>query len=195
MTFSYLDDRSLCYKRLNMFPLIISVATIFIGAILISYNLGYENGIEASICEMSAQEREIIIADIEDSEFSQEALVEFLEETNIKFPHIVLAQSILETGNYKSEVFSMNHNLFGMKQARVRPTTALGTSIGHAYYNNWKESVYDYALYQAAYLKSVKTEDQYFDYLGSNYAEAEHYVRALKRIIRKNKLEELFEEE
>lgn len=195
MKFTYLDRKSLDYKCFNVLPLIISVSTIFIGSILISYNLGYENGVEVSICEMSSQEREIIIADIEDSEFSQEALIDFLEETNIKFPHIVLAQSILETGNYKSEVFAMNHNLFGMKQARIRPTTALGTSIGHAYYNNWKESVYDYALYQAAYLKNVKAEDQYLEYLGSNYAEAEHYVRALKRIIKKNKIEELFEEE
>jgi len=195
MTFSYLDDKSLCYKRLNMLPLIISLFIIQIGAILLSYNLGYETGMKDSICELPQYEREIIIADIEDSEFSQDALIDFLEETNIKFPHIVLAQSILETGNYKSEVFAMNHNLFGMKQARVRPTTALGTSMGHAYYNNWKESVYDYALYQAAYLKNIKKEDQYFEYLGSNYAEAEHYVRALKRVIRKNKLEELFEEE
>jgi hypothetical protein len=195
MKFTYLDRKSLDYRCFNVLPLIISVSTIFIGSILISYNLGYENGVEVSICEMSSQEREIIIADIEDSEFSQEALIDFLEETNIKFPHIVLAQSILETGNYKSEVFAMNHNLFGMKQARIRPTTALGTSIGHAYYNNWKESVYDYALYQAAYLKNVKAEDQYLEYLGSNYAEAEHYVRALKRIIKKNKIEELFEEE
>jgi len=194
MTFSYLDDKSLCYRHLNMLPLILSLLIIQIGTVLLSYNLGYENGISDSICELSPHEREVIIADIEDSEFSQEALVDFLEETNIKFPHIVLAQSILETGNYKSEVFMINHNLFGMKQARVRPTTALGTSIGHAYYNNWKESVYDYALYQAAYLKNIKSEDQYFEYLGSNYAEAEHYVRALKRVIRKNKLEELFEE-
>ena len=194
MMFTF-DEKSLSYRYFNMLPLIIALFTIQVGAILISYNLGYENGMSDSICELPPHEREIILADIEDSEFSQGALVDFLEETNIKFPHIVLAQSILETGNYKSEVFMMNHNLFGMKQAHIRPTTALGTSIGHAYYNNWKESVYDYALYQAAYLKNVKNEDQYMDYLGSNYAEAEHYVRALKRIIRKNKLEELFEEE
>lgn len=193
MKFSYLDDKSLCYKHLNMLPLIIALFIIHVAVIFISYNLGYDDGVKDSICELPPQEREIIIADLEDSEFSQEALVDFLEETNIKFPHIVLAQSVLETGNYKSEVFMMNHNLFGMKQARIRPTTALGTSIGHAYYNNWKESVYDYALYQAAYLKNIKNEDQYLEYLGSNYAEAEHYVRALKRILRKNKLEELFE--
>ena len=81
-----------------------------------------------------------------------------------------------------------------MKQARIRPTTALGTNIGHAYYNDWKESVYDYALYQAAYLRKIKSEEQYFEYLGSYYAEAKHYVKALKKVIKKNKLEELFEE-
>lgn len=195
MKFTYFDEKSLSYKYFNMLPLIISLATIYVATILISYNFGYDRGMSDSICDLPQHEREAVIADIEDSEFSQEALVKFLKETNIRFPHIVLAQSILETGKYRSEVFVMNHNLFGMKQAYIRPTTALGTSIGHAYYNNWKESVYDYALYQAAYLKNIKNEDQYLEYLGSNYAEAEHYVRALKRIIKKNNLEELFEEE
>lgn len=194
MKIEYIDKESLNYKHFNLLPLICAIIALILSMAALCYHIGKQVGIEESICNLSHQEREIIIADLEDSEFSQEALIEFLEETNIRFPHIVLAQSVLETGNYKSEVFAMNHNLFGMKQARVRPTTALGTSIGHAYYNNWKESVYDYALYQAAYLKNVKTEDQYFEYLGSNYAEAEHYVRALKRIIKKNKLEELFEE-
>jgi len=194
MKLTYLDDKSLCYKRISMLPLILALFTLSISIVLLSYNLGYEKGMSDSICELPPHEREIILADIKDSEFSQEVLVDVIQETNIKFPHVVLAQAILETGHFKSEVFAVNHNLFGMKQARIRPTTALGTNIGHAYYNDWKESVYDYALYQAAYLKNAKTEDQYFEYLGSNYAEAQHYVRALKRIIRKNKLEELFEE-
>lgn len=193
--FSYIDKKSLDIKYVNLLPIGLLVVAIVAGFSGLSYSTGFDNGMESSICNMTPVEKEAIILDIETNEFSQDALVDLIQETNIKFPHIVLAQAILETGHYKSEVFVMNHNLFGMKQARIRPTTALGTNVGHAYYKNWKESVYDYALYQASYLKNVKTEDQYFDYLGSNYAEAQNYVRSLKRVIKKMNLEQLFEEE
>ena len=46
-----------------------------------------------------------------------------------------------------------------MKQARARATTANGTQLGHAYYDDWKESVTDYALYQAAYLNKIRKEN------------------------------------
>ena len=52
-----------------------------------------------------------------------------------------------------------------MKQARARATTAKGTQLGHAYYDDWKESVTDYALYQAAYLNKLRTEKKYLNYL------------------------------
>ena len=189
---NYIDKQTLDNKSINLLPFLLLDIGLTLVISYFSYNAGYNNGTEYSMSQLNPQEREIIIADIETSEFTQEALVEFMIETNIKYPHIVLAQAILETGNFKSEIFKMNHNLFGMKQPILRPTTALGTNLNHAYYNNWKESVYDYALYQAAYLKNAKTEKQYLQYLGSNYAEANHYVKALNKIIKKNKLDEVF---
>lgn len=60
----------------------------------------------------------LIVNDLD--EFSEEKLIEEINKLNFKFPHIVLAQSILETGYYKSKIFKENNNLFGMKEARVR---------------------------------------------------------------------------
>lgn len=119
----------------------------------------------------------------EQNEFSEEKLDAYIKELNIKFPHIVKAQSILETGNYQSEVFRANNNLFGMKVAKLRPTTALGENLGHAYYANWRNSVLDYAFYSAAYLRNIKTEDEYFQYLKANYAEDPNYVTKIKQLI------------
>ena len=41
--------------------------------------------------------------------FSQDALVKELKRLNIRFPHIVLAQSILETGYWESRIYQENN--------------------------------------------------------------------------------------
>ena len=137
-------------------------------------------------------ESELLVLDSSKDAFSQEALVKELKRLNVRFPHIVLAQSILETGYWESRIYKENNNLFGMKQARARATTAKGTQLGHAYYDDWKESVTDYALYQAAYLNKLRNENKYLKYLDKNYAEAKNYDDALTTIIERENLKELF---
>ena len=139
-------------------------------------------------------EKELLILDLqqEKNKFTQEKLIEELKRLNVKFPHIVMAQSIIETGHWKSKVFKENHNLFGMKQANIRINTAKGTNLNHAYYENWQESIYDYAFYQCRYMGAADTEEEYFIALGASYAEAGHYVQALKQVIEKEHLRELF---
>lgn len=137
-------------------------------------------------------ESEIVILDSSDNKFTRDNLVKALKELNVRFPHIVLAQSILETGHWESRIYQENNNLFGMKQARARATTAKGTQLGHAYYDDWKESVIDYALYQAAYLNKLRTEKKYLNYLDRNYAEAKNYDKNLIAIIERENLKELF---
>ena len=145
--------------------------------------------------EIEDFEKELMIINLKEEKesFTKEKLVEELKRLNVKFPHIVLAQSIVETGYWKSDIFNENHNLFGMKEARIRVNTANGTNRGHAYYEDWKESVYDYAFYQSRYLSELKTEEEYFMYLDRSYAEADNYVISLKSTIEKEKLRELFE--
>lgn len=123
----------------------------------------------------------------ENIKFSEEKLKEFILQLNIRFPHIVLAQAKLESGYFKSKMFKENHNLFGMKVARKRPTTNKGEQFGHAYFDNWKDCVVDYAFYQAAYLSDIKTEEQYYLYLSANYAEDEEYVNKIKKLASKLK--------
>jgi hypothetical protein len=121
----------------------------------------------------------------EENKFSEERLKQFILELNIRFPHIVLAQAKLESGYFKSKMFRENNNFFGMKVARKRPTTNKGEQYGHAFFDSWRDCVLDYAFYQAAYLSDIKTEAQYFAYLGANYAEDPTYVEKLKKIIKK----------
>lgn len=190
--------KELNFKRIKTSKLLKVLLGVVIFATLgftVAINNATDEAFETELEEMPYEEKVIIINEIEKEAFSQEALVEELKRLNIRFPHIVLAQSMLETGHFESNVFRANNNLFGMKQARQRCTTARGTNLNHAYYDNWKESVMDYALFQSAYLRDLKTEAQYFSYLDRNYAEAQNYDNAVKNMIERYDLEELFDED
>ena len=128
-----------------------------------------------------------------ENDFNESKLVEEIKRLNFKFPHIILAQARLESGNFESKIFIENHNLFGMKEARVRLNLAKGTQHGHAYYNNWKESITDYALWYSTYAYKCTTEKKLYKLLDKQYAEATNYVSALQHIILVNNLKEEFE--
>jgi len=158
--------------------------------IFISFLLGRFVNIKA----LDEFEKELIVLNLEKekNKFTEEKLIAMLKELNVKFPYIALAQAKLETGNFKSAVFKQNNNLFGMKQARVRVNTAKGTNLNHAYYENWQESVYDYAFYQCRYMSNARTEAEYFAALDASYAEANYYSGTLKGIIKKQNLKAIF---
>lgn len=137
-------------------------------------------------------ESEVMVILAKQNEFNVEKFTKKIKELNFSFPYIVYAQAILETDNFKSKLFIENHNLFSMKEAVKRINTAKGTQYQHAYYDNWIESIYDYAMYSSTYLSELKTESDYFDYLGQNYAEDREYVNKLKQIIETEKLKEKF---
>lgn len=110
--------------------------------------------------------------------FSPEALEEYLSELNIRHADIVYSQAKLESGNFSSRIFKENNNLFGMKMARQRATTATGESRGHATYSSWRQSVDDYAMYYNKYLSRL-SRSEYIEYLGRNYAQDANYTKKL----------------
>lgn len=169
----------------------IKILTITIlSLILISFLAGRYVKVET----LDKFEKELVILNLEKekNKFSEEKLIDLLKELNVKFPYIVLAQCKLETGYYKSKVFKENNNLFGMKEARVRVNTAKGTNLNHAYYENWQQSVYDYAFFQSRYMAKARTEAEYFAALDASYAEASRYSESLKAIIKREDLKLLF---
>lgn len=98
----------------------------------------------------------------------------------------ITAQTKLETGNYTSQVFNDNRNLFGMKQPKKRPTTCRGNMHGHAQYLRLIESIADYMIYLTYMgftqnnfktLTSFKTK-----FKTLNYAEAPNYTERIDNI-------------
>ena len=191
MKFYFYDQNDLSYKKVNLIK-VFSVALTFV---CLSFLFGLTKGRRDKLKNLTPSEIELIILNMSDSSraFSQEKMVQLMTDLNIKYPHIVMAQSIIETGHFESKIFKENNNLFGMKQARTRVNTAKGTQYRHAYYDTWQESVYDYAFYQCRYLGNLYNEEEYLEYLGRSYAEDPNYVSKIKEIIKKEDLKSLFE--
>jgi flagellum-specific peptidoglycan hydrolase FlgJ len=181
------DKKQLIHKRVS----ILKMAGIILTAISVTSAFSYYTGRKDSVKGLTEYETVTLLK--QSDEFSKEKLVQMLKDLNVKQPHIVMAQSILETGHWKSQIFLENHNLFGMKEARQRITTAGGTQSNHAFYKHWRESVYDYAFYQSSYLRSLRSEADYYQYLGASYAEASNYVEAVKELVQREELKKLFE--
>ena len=138
---------------------------------------------------ISEETKSIIIKENQkENEFSPEKLKAYILQLNIRFPNIVYAQAVLESGNFQSDIFRTNNNLMGMRRATTRPTTNKGEQFDFAVYDNWRSSVEDYAMFAASYLNNIKTEDEYFAYLKANYCTDSGYVDRIKVIIKQQKL-------
>ena len=144
--------------------------------------VAFQYGKEKGVSSLSNEERMVIIEKIDP--FKVDEFKSYLTELNIKFPDVVYAQARLETNGFKSKIFRENNNLFGMKQSTKRSSTNKGEQHGHAYYDTWRESVLDFALWQCRYLSNINTKEEYFQYLRANYAEDPLYIDKLRKMLK-----------
>jgi uncharacterized FlgJ-related protein len=154
-------------------------------SVTLSLILGFFASKRTDIRNLTPEEKLIVLRD--NNNFSEDRLLEKIKALNFKFPDIVFAQAKLESGNFNSAIFLENHNMFGMREAKLRANLAKGTNRGHAFYDSWEDSVLDYALYYSTYLCRIDTKEEYFDYLQQSYAEDPTYVKRLKTILSKEK--------
>lgn len=185
----YYDRKSLSFKRLNgwfmLLVIVISSISFIAGWIFSS-----KNEIK-KLKEYEAQEEIVIIKN--GDKFSEEKLILFLEELNVKFPEIIYAQARLESNSFQSKLFKENNNLFGMRNSDFRPN--LQTEIRNTYgvYNSWRQSVEDYIIFYCCYLKNLQTKEQYYDYIEKHYSETIGYSERVRNIEKEyfSKLEKL----
>lgn len=141
--------------------------------------------------KITEKEMEKIIDLRTNNTFTKEKLIQEIKDLPFQYKEIVYAQCILESSNFSSPLFKENNNFLGLKEAKQRSTTAIGTNLNHAQYRNWRECLLDRLLYEAKYMHNL-SKDEYFTYL-NGYAENPQYVKTLKNLIEKNKLEQIFE--
>lgn len=101
---------------------------------------------------------------------NKENVLAELEKQNIPHSRIVLAQSIHETGNYKSKLCRTHNNIFGIK-------------AGNKYkkYNNYIDCISDYKKRISS--KYKPGEDYYKFLIRIRYAEDINYIQKLKKIV------------
>lgn len=113
----------------------------------------------------------------------------YMDSIHLKYPKVVLAQAILESNHFRSNVFLKYNNLFGMKIPSKRPSLrihAKSYTTTYSSYKSWKESVIDYALYQSTFIFNIKSEEEYLNYISKNYTNAKHnkaYKNKLQKIM------------
>jgi len=186
------NKKTLNFESIKSYKLWLSI----ISALLILFLIGWASGTNKYIINKIVNKTEITdTLVVHGQKFSEEALVELLKDCHVKFPYIVLAQAKLESGNFTSKLFKNNNNMFGMRKARQRVTTAQGEKNEYAYYRDWIDCVYDYAMWSTCATSGLSTENDYFNKLSERYAEDSTYVIKLKDIIKKEKLERLFEDQ
>ena len=178
------DTEYLAYKKINTIKYILLGAFLMICVFILSSFILFNDNTRYINTELEVDL-------ITNNSFTKKRLISEIKRYNFKYPDIVMAQAIIESQHFKSPVFRENHNMLGMKEAKQRLTTAKGTNLNHAYYDNWKDCVVDRLLYDAVYLNDLSRAD-YLKYLDRVYAEATDYDKLIERVIESNNLKEVF---
>jgi hypothetical protein len=139
-----------------------------------------ETRIEIDSLKREIEKRDMVLDSLKRRELNWENIEYWMDEFGVQHKEIVMQQVYLETGNLTSVICKENHNLFGMKEPRIRETTALGTKRNHAYYDDFVLSILDYAIWQENMYNGQK---DYYAFLRSvGYAECKTYIQKLKYI-------------
>lgn len=92
------------------------------------------------------------------------------EYYGVKYPSIVTAQAILESGNFKSQVFKKYNNPFGLYNSKAKD---------YYKFNHWTEAI---IAYQTMIEYKYEGGD-YYSFLDSiGYATDQDYIRKVKAI-------------
>ena len=100
----------------------------------------------------------------------------------------IFAQASLETGDFRSNIFRENRNIFGMKLAQKRETLGTGQNRDHATYRSVKDSVRDYFLRQKNFGIPNDLDRYQMATIKSGYAEDPQYLRKWESLERNLKV-------
>lgn len=197
------DKVSLCYKKVKNIWIFLPYLSVIILLITCAISLFFLKEItrEKEVAQLLHEEIIKQVSEeaarlkeendiLKNNKFSPDTLWNFLLESNIKFPHIVMAQAEIESAKFTSEGFIKRNNLFGMRPAEIRTNFKNGRDNGYATYETWKMSVVDYAFYQKSIIVkfNIKTEEDYLTALKeAKFSESPDYSDVIKKVSQKYK--------
>jgi len=176
--------------KMEFYPIRLNVLTVVLFFLItgIGAGIGTKYTLNNSYVNFTPLEQEQLVLLLNDSEkktFKPRMVYEYLIERRAPFPEILYAQALLESNHFKSALFITNNNCFGMREPGRRVTMSGGAAYGYASFNSWKDCVIDRLFYNSLYLKEIKTQDMYYEYLGkSGYAEDPNYIPKIKILVK-----------
>ena len=104
-----------------LFSILVSLLTLYLSKSLFIPDIPIKE-----VVLLKDKHEKILIVETQNN-FTKDKFITKIKQLNLKYPHIVYAQAMLESGNFTSKIFRENNNMFGMKQARVRINLAKST--------------------------------------------------------------------
>lgn len=117
--------------------------------------------------------------------FDVENYYNYIKSIGIKYPDVVLAQAILESGYFTAPEAKKRNNYLGMMHSnRGYSKSVYGRQ---ASYNSWQESLHDYKEWQYKYAWHLTSQEEYILYLQKVYATDMYYKRKITSILKELK--------
>lgn len=151
-------------KRENKIMLFTAISTFVLLIALDSVKLKYNSKIESNRINDTIKKDEIKAV----SDLNQKSVYDMICIAGIEHPKVVLAQAILETGHFTSNVLKSNNNLFGFHNG--------------AHYLKFK-TIFDSCKFYREWQKQHYWQGDYYVFLDEyGYAKDSNYVEILKKI-------------
>jgi uncharacterized FlgJ-related protein len=173
----YYDKKELTMKKITWYNYVIIV--------IILLFLGTSFGFVSTVKTNEWVERIPVIIRPNQEVLNEKNLRNKIKELHLKYEDVIVAQYIIESGAGTSNIYKQNNNFLGLKEPHSRPTTCIGTNLGHAAYLQWTDCILDYSLWQTMCARGINSQEEYIQLLGSIYAEDQSYMDKINNILKK----------
>mgnify|MGYP000114614940 CR=1 FL=1 len=143
----------------------------------LSFFAGFKCATQTTVNRIEVTDTQFVYLDT--LQFTEANLAMVIDHFDIWYPQIALKQAKLETGDFTSDIFKDNNNLFGFRvfgswKGKEMPFK----NRGHLVFPHWTKSVEHYKMWQKKNYNQ-KTYLQFLKRVG--YAEATNYTEILKK--------------
>lgn len=165
-----IQNNDLSVKEINGFLILMILS--FFGIALLT------GGIASGTTTNKTEVTDTVYVNLDTLSFSEENLKKVIAANDIWYPEIVFNQAKLESGNFKSDIFKENNNLFGFRVfGSWKGKEMAFKNRGHLVFTHWTKSVEHYKMWQ----KKNYNKKTYLQFLGRvGYAEDKTYLEKIK---------------
>lgn len=173
----YYSKKELTMKKISAFQ--------YAGIFLLLLFIGSSFGLSSALKINNFIEKVPIIIRPNQEVLNEKNLRNEIKKLHLKYEDVIVAQYIIESGSGTSNIYKQNNNFLGLKEPHSRPTTSLGTNLGHSVFEGWTSCLIDYSLWQTMCARGINSQEEYIQLLGSIYAEDQSYIDKINKLLNK----------